>query len=201
MSKLACNLDTIGFIGQGAMGRPMALNLLKSGYSVKAFNPTRSKCRAAAEAGAVVADSISDVVEGSHAVIIMVRADRAVCDVVLGCDGLLAAGRPGLLVIDSTTIHPLTSQRIAAALCDKQIDYLDAPVMSDSEEARLGQLWFQVGGAEQAYLRAIPLFEAMGNKHQYLGPNGAGAGAKVGSFPTQWWKKRGYIDETDISFS
>ena len=193
-------MTRVGVIGQGAMGRPMALNLLKAEVEVTVFNRTRSKCLAAADAGAVVADSIPALVATSEAIVIMVKWDQSVCEVILGPDGVLAAGPPGLLVIDSTTIHPFTSQDIAAALAAEQIDYLDAPVMSDSVDARRGELYFMVGGDEQAYVRAIPLFEAMGNRHVHLGRNGAGAGAKIGSFTRPWWNKRGYIEDMTISY-
>lgn len=123
----------------------------------------------AADAGAVVADSIPVPVAGNVAVVIMVNVVRHVCEVVLGPDGVLATGRPRLLVIDSTTIHPVTSQRLAARLGAERIDCLDAPVMSNSEDARRAELWFQVGGDQRAYACAIPLFEAMGNRHVHLG--------------------------------
>ena len=193
-------MKKVGVIGVGAMGGPMALNLLKAGYQVTVFNRTRSKCQSAADAGASVADSIRALVTGTDAVVIMVNVDRDVCEVVLGPDGVLAAGCPGLLVIDSTTIHPITSQRLAARLGDEGIDYLDAPVMSDSEDARRAELWFQVGGEQQAYVRAVPLFEAMGNRHMRLGRSGAGTGAKCGSFSSRWWKKRGYVEDEGVCF-
>ena len=193
-------MTRVGVIGQGAMGRPMALNLLKAEVEVTVFNRTRSKCLAAADAGAVVADSIPALVATSEAIVIMVKWDQSVCEVILGPDGVLAAGHRGLLVIDSTTIHPLTSQDMAAALAAKEIDYLDAPVMSDSAAASRGELYFLVGGDEQAYVRAIPVFEAMGNRHVHLGSNGTGSGAKIGSFTRPWWKKRGYVDDVGKSY-
>ena len=193
-------MTRVGVIGQGAMGRPMALNLLKAEVEVTVFNRTRSKCLAAADAGAVVADSIPALVATSEVIVIMVKWDQSVCEVILGPDGVLAAGHRGLLVIDSTTIHPFTSQDMAAALAAKEIDYLDAPVMSDSAAASRGELYFLVGGDEQAYVRAIPVFEAMGNRHVHLGSNGTGSGAKIGSFTRPWWKKRGYVDDVGKSY-
>jgi len=193
-------MTRVGVIGQGAMGRPMALNLLKAEVEVTVFNRTRSKCLAAADAGAVVADSIPALVATSEVIVIMVKWDQSVCEVILGPDGVLAAGHRGLLVIDSTTIHPFTSQDMAAALAAKEIDYLDAPVMSDSAAASRGELYFLVGGDEQAYVRAIPVFEAMGNRHAHLGSNGTGSGAKIGSFTRPWWKKRGYVDDVGKSY-
>ena len=188
-------MKKVGVIGQGAMGSPMALNLLKAEYEVSVFNRTRSKCQPAAGAGAAVADSIQALVATSEAVVVIVKWDQDVREVILGPNGVLAAGHPGLLVIDSTTIHPFTSQDMAVALAAEKIDYLDAPVMSDSTDARRGELYFLVGGDEQAYVRAVPLLQAMGSRHVYLGNNGAGTGAKIGSFTRPWWKKRGYIDD------
>ena len=194
-------MDTISVLGQGKMGSPMALQLLKAGYRVSVYNRTRAKCRPAVQAGAVEAGSIGELVAGSDALLLMIGWDSDVHEVVLGAGGVLEAGHAGLLVIDSTTIHPLTSQRMAAAAAQKEIDYLDAPVMSNSEDARRGRLWFQVGGSEAAYRRALPLFEAMGDRHVYLGRSGAGSGAKCGSFPARWWGKRGYIADPDVSYA
>ena len=194
-------MDRISVLGQGQMGSPMALQLLKAGYRVSVYNRTPGKCLPAVQAGAVEVGSIGELVAGSDALLLMIGWDCDVHEVVLGAGGVLEAGHAGLLVIDSTTIHPLTSQRMAAALAQKRIDYLDAPVMSNSEDARRGRLWFQVGGSEAAYRSAIPLFEAMGDRHVYLGRSGAGAGAKCGSFAARWWVKRGYVADPDVSYA
>ncbi|MBI4023367.1 MAG: NAD(P)-dependent oxidoreductase [Verrucomicrobia bacterium] len=172
-------IKQVGVIGMGRMGAPMALNLLKAGFKVTVHNRTREKCRTAADAGAAVAASPADVAARTDAVLLMLADDAAVKQVVFGKGGLRANGKAGLLVIDSSTVQPGLSQKLAAAFAEKKIMFLDAPVTGSRPQAEDGKLFFLVGGSRAAYERAIPLFEAMGRKHLRLGTNGAGACAKL----------------------
>ena len=187
------HLNRVGVIGMGAMGFPMAMNLLKAGFSVSVFNRTQTKCEAAVQAGACLVDSISNLANSNDAVVIMLSDDASVRQIIYGKDGLAKGAQPGLIVIDSTTIHPLTTQEISCALAKTKVEYLDAPVMSNRKDAEDGTLWFLVGGQKTAYQKAIPLFDSMGNRHNYLGPSGAGTGAKIGGKNKIWWQKRMYL--------
>ena len=117
----------------------MALNLLKAGFEVSVFNRTASKCRRAAEAGARVADSVGELTNICEAVVVMVSDDDAVRMVTTGGEGILTTADANLIVIDSSTIHPHTSREVAAALGDKGIAYLDAPVTGSRPQAEDAQ--------------------------------------------------------------
>ena len=157
----------------------MALNLLKAGFQVSVFNRTASKAAPVVEAGASTCTSIAELTARCEAVVIVVSDDDAVRAVVQGDDGILAAAAPGLLVIDSSTVHPDTSNAMATALGRKQVTYLDAPVTGSRPQAEQGKLFFLVGGPEAGYRAAVPLLEAMGRKHLHLGPTGLGSCAKL----------------------
>lgn len=174
-------MKKIGIIGMGTMGAPMAVHLAKAGFAVCVYNRTAQKCQRAADAGAHVAETIAQLVSNADAVVTMVADDEAVRQVITGNGGVLESGRAGLIVIDSTTVHPDTSRQMAETLAAKQITFLDAPVTGSRNEAERGNLAFLVGGDRTAYEKCAPLFEAMGRTHMHLGDSGMGACAKVGN--------------------
>jgi 3-hydroxyisobutyrate dehydrogenase-like beta-hydroxyacid dehydrogenase len=174
-------MKKIGVIGMGTMGAPMAVHLVEAGFDVCVYNRTAQKCQRAADAGARVADTIAQLVSDADAVVIVVADDEAVRQIITGDGGVLETGRAGLIVIDSTTVHPDTSRQMAEALAAKQITFLDAPVTGSRNEAESGNLSFWVGGDRVAYEKCAPLFEAMGKAHMHLGGSGMGACAKVGN--------------------
>ncbi len=169
----------VGVIGMGRMGAPMAVNLLKAGFQVTVHNRTREKCARAEAAGATVAPSVADVAARCEAVLLMLADDAVVKQTVFGEGGIAANGKPGALVIDSSTVHPRLSREIGAALAAKGIGFLDAPVTGSRPQAEEGKLFFLIGGPREAYQQAIQLLDAMGRKHLHLGDNGAGACAKL----------------------
>lgn len=174
-------LKRIGVLGMGIMGSPMACSLLRAGFQVTVFNRTADKCQAAAAQGARVANSIAQLAAESDVVIVMLADDAAVEAVINAPEGLAASGRSGLIVMNSSTVHPRTNQTLAKSLAVRQITLIDAPVTGSRPQAEAGQLYFLVGSDEVTYRRCIPLFDAMGRGHIRLGQVGAGACAKLGN--------------------
>jgi 3-hydroxyisobutyrate dehydrogenase-like beta-hydroxyacid dehydrogenase len=170
----------VGFIGTGIMGGPMAANLADAGFSVRAFNRTRSKAEALAEEhdNVTVADSPADVGRAGT-VISMVTDVPDVEQVLLGEDGAAEGLRDGGLAIDMSTIAPAASREIGERLAAQGVDFLDAPVTGSRPKAESGTLTIMAGGAPEAYERALPLFEAMGELVLHVGPQGHGSMVKL----------------------
>jgi len=170
---------TIGFIGLGIMGQPMALNLFKAGHKLTVYNRTAGKAEALRQAGAQVAATPAEAAKGADFVIIIVTDSAAVEEVVLGKDGILGAVPPGSIVVDSSTISPAVSRKMACHAAGKGASWLDAAVTGSKHGAEKGELTFMVGGDRQAFERALPILQVLGKKHIYCGPNGLGLSAKL----------------------
>jgi 2-hydroxy-3-oxopropionate reductase len=164
----------VGVIGLGLMGKPMASNLLKAGFPVTVFNRSRAPMEALAAEGATLAASPAEVGRRSEVVITMVPDAPDVDAVLLGADGVCSAAAPGTLLIDMSTIAPAAVRRIHAAVTAKGFRMLDAPVSGGDVGAKAGTLSIMVGGSEEDFERARPVFEAMGKTITLCGPAGAG---------------------------
>ncbi len=170
----------VGFIGLGYMGRPMCRNLLKAGYQVTVWNRSRPGIEFALLHGAVEANSAGEVAAASDIVITMVKHGGDTAEVALGHNGLLAGARPGMILIDMSTIAPAEARAIAARLGEREVFMLDAPVSGSTPRAEAGTLSIMVGGPEVAFERALPVLQAMGSSIVHVGEeNGAGQGAKL----------------------
>lgn len=169
----------IGFIGLGIMGRPMALNLLKSGHEVRVWARRPESMVPLLEAGASAAHSPAALAEGTELVISMVADAPDVCQVMLGEVGVLQGARPGLVAVDMSTIAPAAARHIAAELLAVGVDFLDAPVSGGEAGAIAGSLSIMVGGCDKAFNRILPAFMAMGQNIVHVGPSGAGQVAKA----------------------
>jgi 3-hydroxyisobutyrate dehydrogenase-like beta-hydroxyacid dehydrogenase len=176
----------LAWIGLGAIGTPMALNLLRAGYGLTVHNRTPSRCAALEAAGAAVAPSPAAAARQADALLLCVSDDAAAEAVLLGgpdpavrTEAAAAGLRPGSLVIDCSTIGPATSRRLGAALAERQIRYIDAPVTGGTEGAKAGTLSVLVGGDAQDLERARPLLEVIGSRITHFGPVGAGQEAKA----------------------
>lgn len=169
----------VGFIGLGIMGRPMARNLLKAGFAVTAYNRSPGPREELAEAGAAIAASPREAAAAADAVITVVTDSPDVEQVVLGPDGVIEGAAPGTLVIDMSTISPEVTRRIGAALAERGVRMLDAPVSGGDQGAIAGTLAIMVGGDAADFERARPLFEAMGQRIVHCGPLGAGQTVKL----------------------
>ncbi|PLS09594.1 NAD(P)-dependent oxidoreductase [Neobacillus cucumis] len=169
----------IGFIGLGTMGLPMAKHLLRDGFELTVFNRTREKMNLLKEEGAFIAGSPKEVALQSDIVFTMLTADAAVEEVVLGENGIIYGAHPGLIVIDSSTISPSTSKKLALELSHHDVKMLDAPVTGSEPQAIEGILTFMVGGKKDIYDRCMPLFLSMGQGAYYMGENGKGSYTKL----------------------
>lgn len=166
--------ERIGFIGLGIMGRPMARNLLKAGYPLTVFNRSRAPVDDLAGDGAAPATSPRDVAARADVVITMLPDGPDVEAVTLGADGVLAGARPGMLLIDMSTIAPATTRRIAEEARRAGVATLDAPVSGGDKGAIAGTLSIMAGGDAADFARARPLFAALGQTITYCGPSGSG---------------------------
>ncbi len=157
----------------------MARNLLKAGYPLVVHSRSRGPVDEMAKAGAKVGTSPRDVASQSDVLITMLPNSPDVEQVVLGRDGVIEGARSGLMLLDMSTISPLVSQKIGAALAEKSVKMLDAPVSGGEKGAIDGVLSIMVGGDKAVFDKALPIFQAMGKTITHLGPLGAGGFTKL----------------------
>ncbi len=167
-------IRTVGFIGLGVMGAPMAANLIRAGFDVVGLNRRAHASERLVQAGGRVEDSVAAVTRGADAVITMLPDGPAVESVVLDRVGVLASAAPGLLYIDMSTIDPATTRNLAQAAADWSVRALDAPVSGGEAGAIDASLSIMVGGEAADYQAALPLFEAVGKTVIHVGPAGTG---------------------------
>ena len=177
--KMVAEPRKIGFIGMGIMGLPMARNLLKAGYEVTVHSRTMSKCDELVAQGARRAETPAEAAKGMDATLTIVTDTPDVETVTLGEEGVLQTAEAGSLVIDMSTISPKVTKEIAAVLRKKGVGMLDAPVSGGDVGAIQGTLTIMVGGEEEDFQRALPLFEIMGKTITHVGPSGAGQSTKL----------------------
>jgi len=167
----------IGFIGIGLMGFPMAKNLLKSGYKLKAFNRSQDKAERLKEFGAELSTSIKDAVASSDVIITMLTDDIAV-EKVIGSDEFIKNIKPNATVIDMSSINPVLSKKCAKLLKEKKINYLDAPVSGGTLGAEDASLAIMVGGEEKIFNECFDLLKKLGNP-TLVGPVSSGQISKL----------------------
>ena len=172
-------MATIGFIGLGNMGGPMARNLIKAGHSVRGFDLVTANLDAAVAAGVVAANSAAEAVKGAEIVVTMLPAGEHVRAVYTGEGGVITAAGKGALLIDSSTIDVASARAVAAAAAKAGLSMLDAPVSGGVTGAEAGTLTFMVGGPEAAFQRALPILQAMGKNIVHAGGEGNGQAAKI----------------------
>jgi 2-hydroxy-3-oxopropionate reductase len=171
--------ETVGFIGLGVMGAPMARNLVEAGHPLVVHSRSRGPVDELAAAGAEPASSPREVADRAAVVITMLPDSPAVEDVVLGSDGVLEGASEGDLLIDMSTIHPTVSVAIAEAGRERGVGVLDAPVSGGDVGARDATLSIMIGGEQSDVERAQPLFEALGKAIVHVGEHGAGQVVKA----------------------
>jgi 3-hydroxyisobutyrate dehydrogenase len=172
-------LPSVGWIGTGVMGSPMAGHLLAAGYELTVFNRTREKTDTVREAGATVADSPAEVAAAADIVCTMLGYPHDVQSTVLGDGGVLEAMRPGSLLIDLTTSEPSLAVAIQEAAAEKGLDALDAPVSGGDVGARNGALVIMVGGTRDAFERGESLLSVFGRVVTLQGGPGSGQHTKM----------------------
>jgi 3-hydroxyisobutyrate dehydrogenase/2-hydroxy-3-oxopropionate reductase len=171
--------ESIGFIGLGIMGQPMALRLAQAGHKLAVYNRTPGKSAALEAAGARAVPTPAEAARDAQVVMIIVSDSAAVESVVTGKDGILETLRSGAIVIDSSTISPTVSRKMACLSAGKGASWLDAAVTGSKHGAEKGELTFMVGGDRATFDRALPILQVLGKKHIYCGLHGLGLSAKL----------------------
>jgi 2-hydroxy-3-oxopropionate reductase len=171
--------EKVGFIGLGIMGKPMARNLVEAGYELLVHNRSRGPVDELAAEGAEAAGRPREVAENSDIMITMLPDSPQVREVVAGEGGVLEGIGEGALLIDMSTISPVVTEELSAAVQEKSASMLDAPVSGGDVGAIEGTLSIMVGGEEGDFQRAKPLFDVMGKTVTHVGPTGAGQVTKA----------------------
>jgi 3-hydroxyisobutyrate dehydrogenase-like beta-hydroxyacid dehydrogenase len=170
----------LGFLGLGAMGYPMARNLLRAGHEVALWSNTSDKARKlAAEEKGRFCNTPREVAENADYIFLCVGDTAMAKAVILGSQGIIQGVRPGTVVADASTISPSESRQIGKALKAKGVDFLDAPCTGSTPGATGGTLTFMVGGEETVFEKTRPYFEPMGKRLYYCGGAGMGLQAKL----------------------
>ena len=170
-------IKKIGFIGTGLMGLPMAKNILKSGYNLKAFNRTQNKAESLKEFGGEIAETIKDVVKDNEVIITMLTDDNAINEVMSSSD-FLDNLNPGATVIDMSSIKPATAIKYGNKLKSYNINYLDAPVSGGTIGAEEASLAIMVGGEQKVFDEVVDILKTMGNP-TLVGPISCGQVSKL----------------------
>jgi 2-hydroxy-3-oxopropionate reductase len=173
------SIQKVGFIGLGIMGKPMARNLLKGGFSLTVHSRSRPPVDELVSEGASRADSSRACAAGQDAIVTMLPDSPDSEKVILGDDGVLAGASKGAVVIDMSSIAPAVSQKLAQACEARGVEFLDAPVSGGEPMAISGQLAIMVGGKKEVFERAAPIFQALGKSSVLCGGPGAGNTTKL----------------------
>lgn len=171
--------ERIGFIGVGIMGKAMASNLMKKGYTVTVYNRSKKSVDELRTQGAESAGSPKEVASRSDIVIDMVTDAPDVEQVLFGENGVIDGAKPGLVVIDMSTNSPEIARSVYSRLQGKQVEFLDAPVTGGDKGAREGTLTIMVGGKREVFDRCKPVFDGMGKEIVYMGESGSGQAMKL----------------------
>jgi len=169
----------IGFIGLGIMGKPMAKNLLKAGHELVVYDLVAAPVAELVKAGAKAGLSPKDVAVKSDMVITMLPNSPEVKEVVLGKDGVIEGSRPGTMVVDMSSIAPLAAKEVAAALAEKGVEMLDAPVSGGEPKAIDGTLAIMAGGKAEIFEKVKPVLLKMGTSAVLCGEIGSGNVTKL----------------------
>ncbi len=164
----------VGFIGLGTMGKWMAFNLIKAGFPLKFFARKKTVIEETIRQGGKFASSPRELAPQAAWLLLCLPDTETVEEMLFGREGIAGVMKPGQVLIDCSTIHPLAARRIHRTLQEREIPFLDAPISGMEARAKAGTLTIMVGGEESAFQRVRPALEAMGNTILYLGPSGNG---------------------------
>lgn len=170
---------TVGFVGLGLMGMPMARNLMRAGHRLLVFNRTRAKADLLAEEGAISAPDIASIGARCEVIFTMLPTSSAVERTVIGAQGLVESIRPGSMVIDMSTISPMVTREMGKRLRERGVAMLDAPVSGGDVGAIQGTLSIMVGGETADVERARPYLDLLGKSVVHVGGSGAGQVTKA----------------------
>ncbi len=172
-------MKTVGFIGLGTMGKPMAKNLINKGYLVTVYNRTTDKTIDLMKMGADVVGTPAEVARSVNLMFTMISDDEALKQVYYGENGIMNGIHPGLTIIDCSTVSPDLSRSFGKDLEARYVDFLDAPVTGSKPAAISGTLTFMVGGKKEVLDDHMDTFKALGSKVLHMGPSGSGSQAKI----------------------
>jgi len=172
-------MTTVAFIGLGAMGSRMAMNLHQAGFRLQVYNRDRAKTKPFEEKGIAVCDTPAAAVKGASFAVSIVADDNATREVMLGTSGVLGAAASGTVVLDCSTNTRAMVREAAKVAAGRGVLYLDAPVSGSLAQAQGKELVFMAGGEQAAFDQAQPLFAAMGRMSRRMGEAGAGATIKL----------------------
>jgi 4-hydroxybutyrate dehydrogenase/sulfolactaldehyde 3-reductase len=172
-------IRTVAFVGLGTMGAPMARNLLKAGYTVRAFDVNPDAQAALVRDGALAAASPGDAARGADCAITMVPDSPQVEEALFGRDGIADALERGAVYVDMSTIAPSATDRFIAKLRERGIDMVDAPVGRSPQHAAEGKLLVMVGATPEAFARVRPVLERFGDTIVHCGAPGMGSRMKI----------------------
>lgn len=172
-------MTTIGFIGLGTMGRPMAANLLRGGFSVRGFDLDAAAVAAHAAAGGIAATTAREAAAGADIVITMLPDGPDVEAAILGENGIADVLKRGAVLVDMSTISPEVTRRVGEALAERGVDMIDSPVGKTADHAVAGTLTLMVGGDPEVIARVRPALNCMGKDFFHCGPLGTGSAMKL----------------------
>lgn len=172
-------MQSVGFIGLGIMGNPMAFNLMRAGFSVSVFARRAEAAEPFQKAGAKIFSSPKELASQVDVIITMVGNTKDVEEVLLGKEGIIHSAKPGTIVIDMSTISANATKQMAKKLLEKNIEMLDAPVSGGEQGAITGSLSIMVGGKAETLKKVEKIFNVLGKQFVLIGDNGAGQVAKA----------------------
>lgn len=173
------NDKVIGFIGLGAMGLPMAINLVKANYRVIGLNRSKGKEQQFIEAGGEGGLSLQEIVKQADVLMTCLPFPEDVEKVILGDDGIVSNGRPEQVIIDFSTVSPTLNRKVYDKAQEKQMKFLDAPISGGNFGAEAGTLSIMVGGDKDVFDAMLPLFEILGENIYHVGECGSGSIVKL----------------------
>lgn len=172
-------METVGFIGLGNMGLPMASNLCRKGFRLLVYDVMPDPIETIETLGARPAASVGDLAAASDIVFTMLPTSAIVDQVIGGADGVIARGRDGMLIVDMSTIDPVVTDALAARARGRGMAFVDAPVGRLASHAARGESLFMVGADAGSFARVKPLLDAMGTTVHHCGEVGAGMRTKL----------------------
>lgn len=172
-------MKMFGFVGLGVMGKPMSKNLMKGGFPLIVHDINRAPVKELVAAGAKEAFSPKEVAQAVDVVITSLPNDQAVEEAVLGKDGLIQGLKKGAVLVETSTISPMTARGVAARLNEKGVEMLDAPLSGGEVGAQQASLSIMVGGKAEVFAKVLPVLQKMGKNITHIGSQGAGQVAKA----------------------
>jgi len=179
MKPITQENSTLGFVGIGYMGRPIARMLLESGFKLTVYDRDQSKTEELIQYGGSVAQSVSELSSSCNVVLSCLPSDEAVLDIYRGPDGVLANAHRGSRVIDLSTVYPETSQELSRLGSERGVEVLDVTISGSTPAAEKGLLTLFGGGEKECFDGAESIFSVIAQKYFYLGPSGSGATMKL----------------------